>query len=860
MGRISSRSTSRLSRLLRASLATAFFALGLPAAVVAQSTSPSPSAPANSDVTIEAHALLGGHVRPGSWAAVNVVLTNAGPAIDGELRIRASEEETRSQYGVEVNLPTGARQQFTLYGQTALFGSRVFVDLVSGDRVAATQAVAIRSHDAYVPIVAVISESPERILADVTEALVNPNAPTTSVITLTAADLPPRVEAWVAIDRLIWQDVDTAMLGEEQLEALRLWVGAGGQLVVVGGSTGTGVLDTFAEQGLLPFTPARTIDVPAADLTGLLGELPTDTPATSPAAAGTLARGAVLARSGDEVIAAQAGYGRGTVALIGIDPGQSWLADTAAAGTLWRHLLPTSSTGPALNPLQISDDSQIVFALQNLPAVSLPPVEQLLVLLVAYIALVGPINYLVLRRLDRREWAWVTIPALVGVFAFGSYGLGATLKGSDVIVNEIAVVRAAQDSGRGIGQVYVGIYSPTRRSFEVSIPGGALISNPTNESQQSTTQQPLDVVLGSATSRLRNFEVGFGVLRGFRAEAPADSPKVDSNLRLSGGKLQGEITNRSDSVLENLAVVFGGAVAVVPRLDPGASQSISLDTGAATFADAGMSERVFGSTFPRDPADARVVYTRRTVLDQLFPYGSSTRPDAPLLLAWRGGPVLDVQLSGDDPNRVGDALFMIPLGMSLDAKQVFANQLVTRSVIDSSAAEGWYDGNSFFLSRGTMTVEARPGSLAGRFVVSSLEIALSENEMRGLNGDGEPTSPLPASEQPDPDDPLGENPTAPSPGPSGDPSATDEPDEPGPGKPLGNNGLPAYQLFDRVAQTWVEFPHPQPFTSYVVNDPQRYADDRGAVLFRFVNRGEQSQFGEEQQYFQLSVRMEGAVQ
>ena len=67
-----------------------------------------------------------------------------------------------------------------------------------------------------------------------------------------------------------------------------------------------------------------------------------------------------------------------------------------------------------------------------------------------------------LRRLDKREWAWVTIPALVVVFAFGSYGLGATLKGSDVIVNQITVVRAAQGTGRGIGQAYIGIYSPTK--------------------------------------------------------------------------------------------------------------------------------------------------------------------------------------------------------------------------------------------------------------------------------------------------------------------------------------------------------------------------------------------------------------
>ena len=44
-------------------------------------------------------------------------------------------------------------------------------------------------------------------------------------------DLPARVEAWSAIDRLVWQDVDTAKLQPEQLSALRTWLGLGGRLV-----------------------------------------------------------------------------------------------------------------------------------------------------------------------------------------------------------------------------------------------------------------------------------------------------------------------------------------------------------------------------------------------------------------------------------------------------------------------------------------------------------------------------------------------------------------------------------------------------------------------------------------------------
>ncbi|MEA2677446.1 MAG: hypothetical protein QOJ81_1587, partial [Chloroflexota bacterium] len=797
------RRSTRVNRIVAAAFALGLLALQPATLVLAESPLPSASPQANTDITIEARALLGGHVRPGAWTAIAVHVTNSGPSIDGELRI-GSAQGTTSQYGLEIQLPTDANKEVTLYAQTQIFGSRINVELVSGDQVIASQQVQIRSHDAYSPIVAVIAERPEGLLPQINAALVNPNFTTPTVITLTAADLPPRVEAWAAIDRLVWQDVDAALLSDAQTEALRLWLGAGGQLVIVGGTTGRGTLTGFdvPDADLLPFEPTGTIDVAASDLVPLVGALPADA-ATTPAVGGLLRRGTILARSGDDVIAAQQPYGRGQVTLIGFNPAERWLAGGATASALWHRLLPPV-TGQALNPLQLPDDSQIVYALQNVPQVALPPIEQLFVLLVAYIALIGPINYIVLRRLDKREWAWITIPALVVVFAVGSYGLGASLKGSDVIVNEVGVIRASQGSGRGIGQIYVGIYSPTRRSFQVSIQGGALLSNPISQVQQTGSEQPLDVLFGSSASHLRNFEVGFGVVRGFRAEAPADAPQIESDLHLASGRLQGTLTNRSDSTLENIAIVFGGGVAVLDSLEAGKSSTIDIDTTTGNQFGYALSEQIFGSSFPRDAATARAVYTRRAVIDQLFNYGSVPSADAPLLLAWHSGSVVDVDLAGETPNRVGDALYMISLGVSLDANQVFADQAMKRTIIATDASQAWGDSGSLNLSRGTMTIENRPISFSGTFTATALEIALTQGEQTSLAGKGSIVEPLPADQQPDQDDPVSNSSAGPTPSPdpniTPDPNATPIPPVK-PGVPGGPDvpgqmpfGLPALQL------------------------------------------------------------------
>jgi hypothetical protein len=311
----------------------------------------------------------------------------------------------------------------------------------------------------------------------------------------------------------------------------------------------------------------------------------------------------------------------------------------------------------------------------------------------------------------------------------------------------------------------------------------------------------------------------------------------------------------------------------LPALGPAETKDIDLDVTSNPFFGYGLSEQIFGSTFPRDAAAARKVTTRRAVIDQLFPWGSQGSSDTPLLLAWRSGPVLDVELAGDLPNRVGEGLFMIPLGMTLDSRQVFSDQMLRRTVIENDSANGWADSSGMYLSRGTMTVEVRPATFDGSFNVSSLEVGLTQGEFRQLRGNGQPTQPLPAAEQPDQDDPLDGGAPAASPDPSTgqEPTNPVPPDQGGGDDPGGEappipfpdgqafDTLPDYQLFDRTTQTWVEFPHPTMGQSYVIEDPERYVDQSGAVLFRFVNRADAGQFGEEQKYFQLQLRLEGTI-
>jgi hypothetical protein len=527
--------------------------------------------------------------------------------------------------------------------------------------------------------------------------------------------------------------------------------------------------------------------------------------------------------------------------------------------------MPATSS-PIVSPLALPDDSQLVAALGNIPSADLPPLGPLLFLLVAYIVVVGPLNYLLLRRLDRREWAWLTMPAIVLVFAGASYGMGTLLKGGEIILNEVGIVRGGRETEHGLAQVYVGVFSPSRQRYEVRVGGGALLSNPMSLEQTGGVQQPLDVLLGPETSRLRGYQVGFGALRGFRAESPVTAPRIKSDLRFEGGSLVGTITNDSDSALEAAAVVFGDSVAVVGDLAPGATANVSLKVANQAVFGLPLSERLYGASFTSafDADTERMRYTRRTVVDVLSGYGKTDgggfgqiATNGPMLLAWRSVPAIQVEIADKRARTMGQTLYMTELPTLITGRTSFPTSLMRRSVLASDAAEATDQGSAFSLSRGSMTVDFRPIAFEGRLAVADLLLVLTQGE--GLIP-GHPTTdavgPLPDDQQPPQDDPVGSTVGAtasPEPEPSGAEPSPGQTAEPRIQQPR-FDGLPEIQLFDRTTGRWMEFAHLDPGKAVAIAQPERYVDEAGSLLVRFVNRGPQ-----EGVYFALNLTMEGEV-
>jgi hypothetical protein len=768
-------------------------------------------------LTMDARILLQGHARAGAWSAIAVDLQNDGPGIVGELRMDGGQQ-SNVRYAMAVDLPTGSRQTYVLHAQPPAFGRNVKVDLVAGDgAVIDSVTVAYVVHESTQLVVGVLAELPAAVVKQV-KLPNSSNGTPPAIVPLTIADLPERAEGWSALDRLVWQDVDSNQLSTAQLDALRRWLAAGGRLVIIGGSAGIGTLSAFPDD-LLPYRPTATLDVDPSKLQALLGTVP-DGATELPAMAGELARGRALATSGDRAVAADMAYGNGRVTVLGFDPTTAWLAESTSVEALWRGVLPDRFGDSAL----LIDDSQLVNAVYQLPSLALPPTGGLLAIIAAYILIIGPINYLVLKRLDRRELAWITMPVLVIAFAGASFGYGAVLRGTDVVINEVAIVRAAPDATEGTAQVYFGLFSPNRATYQVNLPDGALLAAPINADPFGQgTSNSLDIVQGTGPQQpsiVRNLSVGTGSIRVVRAQLPVTAPRLRVALNLVNNTLVGTVENASDKPLEGVAVVLGSSVAVLGNVAAHTTKQVNLPVRPNPFGSS-LADQVIGQSFdPTSEASVRRS-TRYSMVQQLtfdpnIGFATTGLPsDQAVILAFDSGQVLDLQVGSEQPRRNANVMYYVPVGIGISGDVTFTSDLLRTTVIESNAQFFSKDRSVLNMGQGSATVAYRPIPFEGKFHVSEIRLNLGQGGVPVVGG-GKELEPLP--EIPvtclDSKNQL----------PEGCAARRDD-------------FLPEIEVFDRTGEgAWVRLPRLAGDQQYRLANPTRYVDPTtGQMLVRFVN-------------------------
>ena len=107
---------------------------------------------------------------------------------------------------------------------------------------------------------------------------------------------------------------------------------------------------------------------------------------------------------------------------------------------------------------------------------SAPPFSTFALFLGVYLLTVIPVQYAVLKRLGKREWAWGATPAIAALFALAAFGFGQRGRSRDAFTHVASVMEMGSGEGRGAVSTSVGVFSPGLSSYDVGIdaPGAQL--------------------------------------------------------------------------------------------------------------------------------------------------------------------------------------------------------------------------------------------------------------------------------------------------------------------------------------------------------------------------------------------------
>lgn len=548
--------------------------------------------------------------------------------------------------------------------------------------------------------------------------------------------LPGRWVGYDAVRAVVLDANDRGLmdaLAGGKAEALKQWVARGGHLVVAGAAQWQRLADSPLAEAL-PAVPAGQVRIQSLDLRALESFASSNVPipGEQPVMVAKLDR--VEARRG-KVLSAVAGvplvvrgpFGFGRVTLIGVDVDQNPFASWEDRDLFWSKALdlPRAVEAPGGGPAARLAGGQIFVSgvndlssalrrgLERFEGIKLIPFGWVAFFIFLYILLIGPGDYLFLKKvLKRMELTWVTFPAIVLTVSLAAYYVAYEVKGTELRVNKVDALDVDQVANLSRGRSWANVFSPQNRDYDVAF-------RPLDLQAEPPAPAP---GFEAITTWFGVAEAGFGGMGGgtqvgfshggydYRPDGSAESlggvripiwstkcfagqwfgpgtVVVESALEPAGtDRLNGTVTNRFGRPLKDALLAFNNQVYTLGTIAPGATVRVEL-TPSRTLVGYLRSLNQKTGRGPSDYYGPRVDLGELTqtlmfhaVLGEELPVGNQVLGDLdltgqlaldrPMLMARVDGPVAALELGGGGEPRIEQTTVVraiLPLEAPADA-------------------------------------------------------------------------------------------------------------------------------------------------------------------------------------------------
>jgi hypothetical protein len=208
----------------------------------------------------------------------------------------------------------------------------------------------------------------------------------------------------------------------------------------------------------------------------------------------------------------------------------------------------------------------------------------LLIFLLAFVLVMGPINFIVLSRFRRRELMALTAPVVAVLFLIAAACLAAVLhKPRSLVVSQTISYCEAGSPIRGELRM-VGVYSVPTAPHDLAFPRPDTLVTELGDWGFFRPKPPLSLVLDGQL-HVHHFLVKRWSMRAFLAPGLIESGTVEGRLQVGPDALTGYVENHLPTALEDCYVIHKWNHIAVGTLAPGERKAVTLKLGAPSLSD-----------------------------------------------------------------------------------------------------------------------------------------------------------------------------------------------------------------------------------------------------------------------------------
>ncbi len=360
----------------------------------------------------------------------------------------------------------------------------------------------------------------------------------------------------------------------------------------------------------------------------------------------------------------------------------------------WSSLINPTRIVVAPRDAWQSPELQLMSAATSAGDQRIPGIPWLFAAVIGYAVLVGPVNFLVLRKVGRREFAWVTVP-LLSVLAVAGFWLAGRERLQNTLVNHATVIFAAEDDPQARSAVAVAAGVGGEKT--VTVPSHWL-AYPGSVNPEMMGGMPVASAVartdGNGEFRFSLEQLGAAGVQGWWNPVASQAPDVSATM--SEAELVVDVTNDTDLEYWAWGIVATGRAQVAPEPlivgGTGRAEVVPGRSGAnefGTLGDAVIQARQLWND-PYIWNKLNLGYTADAMLD-----GSNT-----YFFGFTDQMTVPIQLDGRAVEVAGTTLIVVPIESAIGSLSSATSQLL------NTGEASWIDFGPGYLSLSTdeMTV------------------------------------------------------------------------------------------------------------------------------------------------------------